>query len=129
MTSRGDRIDVPVDGGELATFRLGSASSDPPLVLAIHGITSSSRSWLAVADAVGDAAALIAVDLRSRARSNELPGPLGIGAHVRDMLAVLDHFGLRRAVVVGHSLGAFIAARLAIAHPERVGAWCWSTAV
>jgi pimeloyl-ACP methyl ester carboxylesterase len=119
-TSTGDRIDVPVAGGELATFRLGTPRTDAPVALAIHGITSSSRSWLAVADALGDSAALIAVDLRGRARSSQLPGPFGIGVHVADMVAVLDHFGLRPAVVVGHSLGAYIAAALEIAHPELV---------
>ena len=93
---------------------------DAPLVLAIHGITSSSRTWLATARALGDRAALLAVDLRGRARSNALPPPFGLDAHVRDMLAVLDHFGLDASVVAGHSLGAYIAARLALEHPDRV---------
>src|SRR5205085_10374410 len=34
----------------------------------------------------------------------------------------LEHFGMQRPVVVGHSLGAFITARLAATHPERVRA-------
>lgn len=117
-----DRVDVAVAGGALAAYRLGSADAQAPLVLAIHGITSSSRSWLATARAIGDRAALLAVDLRGRSASSELPPPYGIDAHVRDMLAVLDHFGLERPVMVGHSLGAYIAARLAAAHPDRVGA-------
>lgn len=120
MTDLGARVDVPVEGGTLATFRLGSLRSEAPVALAIHGITSSSRSWLATGNALGDSAALIAVDLRGRSRSNRLPGPFGIAAHVRDMVAVIDHFGLHRAVVAGHSLGAYIAAGVATAHPDRV---------
>jgi pimeloyl-ACP methyl ester carboxylesterase len=116
-----NRVDVPVAGGKLATFRLGSADPQAALVLAIHGITSSSRTWLATGRALGDRAALIAVDLRGRSRSSELPPPYGLDAHVRDMLAVLDHYGLERPVVAGHSLGAYIAARLAVEHPDRVG--------
>jgi len=115
-----ERVDVAVAGGNLATFRLGARRPDAPLVLAIHGITSTSRTWLAVARALGDRAALIAVDLRGRGRSSELPPPFGLNAHVADMLAVLDHFGLERAVVTGHSLGAYVAARLAVQHPDRV---------
>jgi pimeloyl-ACP methyl ester carboxylesterase len=118
-----ERIDVDVDGGPLATYRLGAAGGagiDPPLVLAIHGITSTSRTWLAAARALGRRAALIAVDLRGRGRSSALPPPFGLDAHVRDMIAVLDHFGLDRPVVTGHSLGAYIAARLATTHPDRV---------
>ncbi len=41
------------------------------------------------------------------------------------MLAVLDALALERAILVGHSLGAYIVARLAAEHPERVhGACC-----
>jgi pimeloyl-ACP methyl ester carboxylesterase len=113
-------MDVAVDGGQLAAFRLGARRADAPLVLAIHGITSTSRSWLASARALGERAALIAVDLRGRGRSNELPPPFGLDAHVRDMIAVLDHLGLERVTVAGHSLGAYVTARLAATHPDRV---------
>lgn len=114
------RADVAVDGGALATYRMGAARADAPLVLAVHGITSTSRTWLATARALDDRAALIAVDLRGRGASSALPPTVGLDAHSRDMLAVLDAAGLERAVVVGHSLGAYIAARLAVRHPDRV---------
>jgi pimeloyl-ACP methyl ester carboxylesterase len=115
----GERVDVEVAGGWLATFRLGAQPSAPPVV-AIHGITSTSRTWLATARALESRASLIALDLRGRGRSNALPRPFGIDAHVRDVIAVLDHFGLDRAVIAGHSLGAYLAARLATLHPDRV---------
>jgi pimeloyl-ACP methyl ester carboxylesterase len=116
-----DRVDVAVDGGRLATYRLGAAPEHgAPLVLAIHGITSTSRTWLATGRALAERATLLAVDLRGRGRSAVLPPAVGLDAHVRDMVAVLDAAGLGRAVVVGHSLGAYIAARLATSHPERV---------
>src|SRR5581483_5253833 len=116
-----DRRDVVVHDGELATYRLGAGpDSGAPLVLAIHGITSTSRTWLATGRALGDRATLLAVDLRGRGRSAGLPPVVGLDAHACDMLAVLDAAGLERAVVVGHSLGAYIAARLATSPPERV---------
>jgi len=106
------RVDVAVAGGELATFRLGNGHGPP--VLAIHGITSSSHSWCAVARELGGQATVIAPDLRGRGRSNELPGPYGIASHAADMAAVLEHFEMQPALVTGHSLGAYIAARLAV---------------
>jgi pimeloyl-ACP methyl ester carboxylesterase len=115
-----ERIDVEVAGGRLATYRLGAAGADAPPVLAIHGITSTSRTWLATARAGGDRVALIAPDLRGRGCSRALPPPFGLDAHVRDLIAVLDHLGLERSVIAGHSLGAYIAARLAVTHPDRV---------
>lgn len=113
-------MEIPVDGGRLAVYRLAAEVADDQRVLAIHGITSSSRTWLASARALGDRAGLLAVDLRGRSRSGELPGPFGLDAHVRDMVAVLDAAGIDRAVVTGHSLGAYVAARLAVTHPDRV---------
>jgi pimeloyl-ACP methyl ester carboxylesterase len=111
-----ERVDVPVTGGTLATFRLGTAG---PPVLAVHGATANSHCWLALARSLGDSATLIAPDLRGRGRSNGLGPPYGMAAHVADMLAVLDRFDVERVVTVGHSLGASIVAGLGADHPER----------
>jgi pimeloyl-ACP methyl ester carboxylesterase len=115
-----ERVDVPVQGGSLAAYRIGTTTPNAPVALAIHGVTSTSRAWLAVARELGDRAALIAVDLRGRGRSNELPAPFGMQPHARDMFAVLDHVGIERAVIAGHSLGAYIAAAMALSQPHRI---------
>lgn len=115
-----DELGVEVAGGKLATFRLGPGAPDAPPVIAVHGITANSRAWAPTAHALGDRATLIAHDLRGRADSNALPGPYGVAAHATDILGVLDHLGLERAVLVGHSLGAYIVARFAADHPDRV---------
>jgi lipase len=114
------RIDVPVAGGELAVYRLGSERPDVPTVLAVHGITATSFSWLATTAALADDVALIAVDLRGRGDSGSLPGPFGLDAHVEDLVAVLDALSLQQPVVLGHSMGSYIAARLGVQHPDRV---------
>ncbi len=116
------RFDIPVAGGALALFRLGTGPGTAEPVVAVHGITANSRAWLAVDRALEGRAALLAVDLRGRAASSGLPGPYGMEAYARDLLAVLDACGLERAVLVGHSLGAYAVARFAADHPERVRA-------
>jgi pimeloyl-ACP methyl ester carboxylesterase len=65
---------------------------------------------------------LLAPDLRGRGRSALLPEPHGIAAHVADLIAVLDHVGAGRAILVGHSMGCNIAARFAADHPDRTAA-------
>ena len=112
--------DVPVGGGRLAVYELGEAPAQAPAVVAVHGITGNSHSWAVVARTLGDRARLLAVDLRGRGQSRELPGPYGLAVHAEDLLAVLDHQGFERAVLAGHSLGAYIVAVFAVAHPERV---------
>ena len=91
-------------------------------MLAVHGITASHAAWQWVADALGGSMTLLAPDLRGRGASGELPGPYGMAVHARDLAAVLDHVGARSALVVGHSMGAYIAATMAARHPERVSA-------
>jgi pimeloyl-ACP methyl ester carboxylesterase len=94
--------------------------SDGRPVLAIHGITGSHRSWATVARHLGQAVTFLAPDLRGRCGSAGLPGPYGFTRHIEDLVAVLDHVGVARATLVGHSMGAYIAARFAAGHPGLV---------
>jgi lipase len=112
---------VPVAGGELSAAATDVSPRDADVVvLAIHGIASSHMVWRPTVRALGDRACVLAPDLRGRARSLALPGPYGLDAHVADLLAVLDHAGVETALLVGHSMGAYVAAAIAAAHPERV---------
>ena len=108
-------LTVPADGGHLAVSHW--PGSGPPVV-ALHGITANSLAFTALADALPHLD-LYAPDLRGRAGSARLPGPYGLAAHVADTLGLLDHLGRRQAVVIGHSMGAFVAALAAARHPER----------
>jgi pimeloyl-ACP methyl ester carboxylesterase len=115
------RFDVEVAGGHLAVFALSRGAPGAPVVVAAHGITGNSHSWLAVADALGDQARLLAVDLRGRGESRELPGPYGQRAHANDLIAVLDAVG-EQAIITGHSMGAWVVSRLVADNPERATA-------
>jgi len=115
-----DQLDVEVSGGKLAAFRLGEQPPGAPLVVMVHGITGNSRAWLPVARALDERARVVALDLRGRGASNELPPPYGMAAHTSDLLALLDQLGAERVVLAGHSLGAYIVAHFAVAHPSRV---------
>jgi lipase len=117
-----DQFGVEVAGGTLNVARAGL----PPdrtecIVLAVHGVTASLMTWRTVARKLAEKSRMsfLAPDLRGRGLSATLPGPYGIETHVNDMIAVLDHVGARRAVLVGHSLGAYVVERLAVEHPER----------
>lgn len=107
---------VEVAGGELA---VAVWPAHGPTVLAVHGITASSRSFLALARALPEAR-IVAPDLRGRARSNRLPSPFGLEQHAADLRRVLDAMDVDRVVLVGHSMGGFVATLLAAAEPERV---------
>ncbi|MGO4536475.1 alpha/beta fold hydrolase [Leifsonia sp. 2MCAF36] len=109
---------APVDGGELAVGVWNPDAAGTPL-LAVHGITASHRAWRLVAEALPETR-VIAPDLRGRGRSSGLPAPFELQQHADDLARVLDAAGVDRAVVAGHSMGGFVAVRLAERHPDRV---------
>jgi pimeloyl-ACP methyl ester carboxylesterase len=116
------RLDVPVAGGTLNVAYAGPTPGDAEaVVLAVHGVTASHMAWRTVARQLAgrSGACLIAPDLRGRGRSATLPGPYGLATHVSDLTAVLDNLGVQRTVMVGHSMGAHVAARLSAEQPER----------
>ena len=114
------KYEIPVNGGKLAVFQFGDGTGEP--VLLIHGVTSSNRAFQLFADAlIARGKAPFAVDLRGRGDSNELPAPFGMAAHAQDMATVIDYFGWKLPDVIGHSMGAFVAAALVGLFPEKVG--------
>jgi lipase len=110
--------DVPVDGGTLRVGEWGSDDPSAPTVLAAHGLTASHLAWALITQACPQVR-LIAPDLRGRGRSAALPGPYGMARHAADLEAVCDALELPRALVVGHSMGGFVAVVAAHLYPDR----------
>ncbi len=110
--------DVAVAGGTLRVVSFGTGDRH---VLAAHGITANAMCWLAVARALPAGWTLHAVDLRGRGHSRALPGPFGFAAHARDLQHAARGLGLERPVLIGHSLGAYVALLAADAHPGAFG--------
>ncbi len=63
---------------------------------------------------------LIRYHKRGWVGSTHTPPPVSMGDHAADAAALLDHLGVRRAHIAGHSTGASIAAQLALDYAERV---------
>lgn len=89
-------------------------------ILCIHGLTANCRFWDCQASALSPTHRVLAMDLRGRGLSDKPPTGYSLYAHGEDILALLDDQDLDRAVLMGHSLGAFIALAFAAEHPQRV---------
>jgi pimeloyl-ACP methyl ester carboxylesterase len=89
-------------------------------VLCIHGITANCRCWDVMASTLSSKHRVLAMDLRGRGHSEKPSTGYALEHHIRDMICIMDDMGLQRAVIMGHSLGAFIGLAFAAEHPERV---------
>lgn len=110
-------IDVPVTGG---TLRVATWGTTGPVILCVHGITANHTEFHALVEQLGPSYRVVAPDLRGRGRSNAINGPWGMAAHAADLVAVLDRLGIAQAdVLLGHSMGGFVAAVAAAQYPDR----------
>jgi pimeloyl-ACP methyl ester carboxylesterase len=110
-------IDIP--GGRLAAQDEGAG---PPIVL-VHSAIVNRRSWDFVVPRLVDAGyRCIRYDMRGFGESRS--EDVAFAAH-EDLLAVLDHFGVGQAAVVGNSMGAVFAMDGVLAAPDRFVAYVW----
>jgi lipase len=104
---------------ELAIWRAGEG---PDPIVCLHGITAQHRAFNAAARYLEASRGLVGVDLRGRGDSDKPESGYSLEAHAADVVRVLDHLGLQRAVLAGHSMGGFVALKTALTFPERVRA-------
>ena len=95
-----------------------------PAVVLLHGMTGTLDRHFMANGVFATLAAhhrVIAIDLRGHGKSGRPHDPHAYGEEMsRDVVRLLDHLKIQRAHVLGYSLGAMIAGRLATLHPERL---------
>ena len=87
----------------------------------IQGMGFDRHGWEPVLRNLGRHFRLVLVDNRGSGRSDLPPGSFGVADMAGDILSVLDGAGIRRAHVMGVSLGGMVAQEMAVDYPERVG--------
>ena len=104
---------IHVDG---ASYEVRSGGDGPPILL-IHGFTGRGADWAPFLPALRRVATTITVDLLGHGRSDSPADPArhAVERQAADLAAILRQLGASPAAVVGYSLGARVALRLAVA--------------
>jgi lipase len=89
-------------------------------VVALHGLSASYVNFIGIAECLAGRRALLALDLRGRGDSDKPDSPYGMAQHARDVAAAMRAMGIGPSVIVGHSMGAFVAGALAAQEPMLV---------
>jgi pimeloyl-ACP methyl ester carboxylesterase len=105
------------NGEVLAYIDMGNASG-PPVVL-IHGYTDSARDWVPLVPYLSKRLRLILVDLRGHGQSSKPECCYSRLDFAYDIKLMMDALGIKKADIVGHSLGSIIAQTFAEYWPER----------
>ncbi|MEN0037714.1 MAG: alpha/beta hydrolase [Cellvibrio sp.] len=107
-----------VNGMQFAAQEWGDSTQLP--VLALHGWLDNSASFFALAPRLKNVH-IVAVDMAGHGQSEHRPGQMAYTPwdDINDILAVADHLGWERFVLLGHSRGAIIGTLAAGAFAER----------
>jgi 2-hydroxy-6-oxonona-2,4-dienedioate hydrolase len=109
-----------VDAGGIRTRLLESGRPDDELVLFLHGTGGHAEAYIRNLGPHGERRRAIAMDLIGHGFSQLATEPLEIPHYIDHVIALLDALSVERAVISGESLGGWVAARLALDHPERI---------
>ncbi len=116
----GHRGSFTHDGLRLSYLDFGG-DDGRPVLLALHGHLNEGRFVEQGAVPLDIGYRIVAPDQRGHGESDH-PDAYSPDGYVGDALALLDHLGVERATMLGHSLGGQVAYRLAAAAPDRVDA-------
>jgi non-heme chloroperoxidase len=98
----------------------GRAEGDGAPVIFLHGVTDSWRSFERVLPLLPPSIHAFALSQRGHGDSSRPTSGYRLAHMSADLLAFLDAMDLRTAIIVGHSMGASVAQRFVVDHPDRV---------
>ena len=116
--ARGTSSFVETNGVRLHHLEYGHGERT---TVVLPGITSPAITWEFVAEGLAADARVIVLDIRGRGLSEAPATGYALTDYAADAAGVIDALGLQRPVVLGHSMGARIAAALGALHPDAVG--------
>jgi 2-hydroxy-6-oxonona-2,4-dienedioate hydrolase len=109
---------LSVDGVRTRIVDAGPADA-PPVVL-LHGTGGHWETFAPNLAALSEHHRCIAIDMIGNGFTDKPDYDYEISVYVRHVLGVLDLLGVERASFIGMSLGAWVSARIAVDHPERL---------
>lgn len=89
----------------------------PPLLF-VHGFPLSREAWRSQVEAFAPAHRVVAPDLRGLGESEASEGPTSMARFAEDLAILLQQLGTGPVVLVGHSMGGYVALAFQDRHPE-----------
>ena len=110
------RAQVEINQHQISYLRTGG---DKPPIILLHGFTEDSSTWGEVATALAANYDLIMPDTIGHGESSRLPADGAIDP-LQDLTRFIEALGLQKTAIIGHSMGAALAAEFTAQNPEKV---------
>jgi pimeloyl-ACP methyl ester carboxylesterase len=115
---------IELNGLDIHVKKMGQGE---PVFVLLHGFAASLYSWQAVIEPLSQMGTVIAYDrpgfgLSEHPLTWQGQNPYSAEAQVELVTALLDHYGVQKAVLIGNSAGGTVAMEAALAHPDRISA-------
>lgn len=115
MTAQFPVEQINIHGHDVAYRHAGEG----PVLLLLHGIAGSSRTWVPVMELLRRSYTVLAPDFLGHGQSDKPRGDYSLGNYAAGMRDFLHVLGIERATVVGQSFGGGVAMQFAYQFPER----------
>jgi esterase len=89
-----------------------------PLII-LHGLFGQSDNWTSIARKLGEQFTVYTLDLRNHGQSGH-DNAMNYDVMADDLLETIDHLGIQKMHLIGHSMGGKVAMLFALKYPERL---------
>ncbi|MGO9100761.1 MAG: alpha/beta fold hydrolase [Mycobacterium sp.] len=113
-------VQVEANGAAVRTRYAEAGCADRPHAVLLHGTGGHWETFAPNLAALSEHFHCVALDMVGNGFTDKPDYDYEIPVYVEHVLAVMDHFGMDKAHFVAMSLGAWVAATIAVAHPDRV---------
>src|SRR5512146_2622095 len=108
-------------GRDALNIHYVDAPGGDPAIVALHGLSANAHCFGGlIAAGLSPDFRVVAPDLRGRGKTDKPTTGYTMPDHAQDVIALMDHLGLGRVVLAGHSFGGYLAIYIAAKFPERV---------
>ncbi|MBN1162002.1 MAG: alpha/beta hydrolase [Dehalococcoidales bacterium] len=111
--------DVIIDGVKIHYYRTGGAK--PPVIL-LHGATDNGLCWRTTAEMLAEKYDVVMPDAQGHDLSDRLDKDFSFQNHADQVAGLAKQLGLKKPIIMGHSMGAGTAVNVAVSCPDLPGA-------
>ncbi len=106
--------DVRIDGIKIHYYRSGGKK--PPFIL-LHGATDNGLCWGRTTQDLTDRYDVIMIDAQGHGLSDRLDPKFSFESHTKQVVGLIKELGLKKPILMGHSMGAGTTANVAAEYP------------